>query len=434
MNANDAIVSIIMPVYNAAEFLEESVGDVLTQTFGAFELVCVDDGSTDGSGDILDGFALKDDRVIVIHQENRGGGAARNVGIELAKGKYILFLDADDRFESKLLELSVKKAEDENAEVCVYNADVFDYQTGERRAAPWLIKSGSLSEENPFETINNTAWNKLFLKQFIDRCNIRFTERRAAYSTSFVALSIILADRITLLNDVLLHYRVNNPNSNIKKEDKDPTAILDAMLEIRQKLVEKKVFWKYRKKYACVCAQELISRVNLMRTFEGAKALYDRMHDGGIEKLFERVDDDKPLDDAITPELKIIRDVSFDKWLYSRIDDMKRFGVLSDKNWIIPIRNSDEIVRIAVYGGGSAGKDFFFQAMRRSDIKIVCWADRNYERIGFPLQSPEVLKEAEYDILLIAVSDRKTADIITKDLLTMGIPEDKIFWEQPEYI
>ena len=101
-----------MPIYNAAPYLERSVNSVINQTFPDWELILVDDGSKDGSGQICDEFAQKDGRVRVIHQKNAGAGAARNAGTAQAKGDYVVYVDADDTIEQNYLELLSMHDED----------------------------------------------------------------------------------------------------------------------------------------------------------------------------------------------------------------------------------------------------------------------------------------------------------------------------------
>jgi len=96
-------ISIIIPVYNSEKYLKECIDSILSQTFLDFELVLVNDGSTDSSGKICDEYALKDSRVRVFHKENGGVSAARNTGIKAAKGKYVTFVDADDKVKPSFL-------------------------------------------------------------------------------------------------------------------------------------------------------------------------------------------------------------------------------------------------------------------------------------------------------------------------------------------
>jgi glycosyltransferase involved in cell wall biosynthesis len=115
-----------MPVYNSERFLEDAVESVLNQTFKDFELILIDDGSSDGSVAICDRFAQKDDRVVVIHQSNTGICGARNKGLQLARGEYIAFSDHDDKLVPNLLEDNINLA-------VKYDADVvkFGYQVDE---------------------------------------------------------------------------------------------------------------------------------------------------------------------------------------------------------------------------------------------------------------------------------------------------------------
>ena len=91
-----AEVSMIVPVYQVEKYIAQCIESVLNQTFKDFELILIDDGSKDQSGSICDLYAAKDDRILVIHTENRGAAAARNVGLDHASGRYITFLDGDD--------------------------------------------------------------------------------------------------------------------------------------------------------------------------------------------------------------------------------------------------------------------------------------------------------------------------------------------------
>ena len=100
-------VSVIMPVYNVEKYLRQSLDSVLAQTLSEIEIICVDDGSTDGSYDILEEYAAKDQRITVLKQQNQYAGVARNHGLEKAGGKYVVFWDSDDFFEKNALQLFV---------------------------------------------------------------------------------------------------------------------------------------------------------------------------------------------------------------------------------------------------------------------------------------------------------------------------------------
>lgn len=118
-------VSVIVPVYNVEDYLEECLDSVLNQTFGDYEIICVDDGSTDSSGKILSRYAKADPRVKIVTQENRGLSGARNVGLDIASGEYVYFLDSDDKLRSDALEKLVRVAKAEKLDQVVFSASVF---------------------------------------------------------------------------------------------------------------------------------------------------------------------------------------------------------------------------------------------------------------------------------------------------------------------
>ena len=117
---NEIKVSVIIPVYNTENYLRECLDSVLAQTLREIEVICVDDGSTDNSLNILKEYQNKDTRIVVLTQENRSAGAARNYGLSIAKGKYLSFLDSDDFFDKELLRKAYKNAEKNNADIVVY--------------------------------------------------------------------------------------------------------------------------------------------------------------------------------------------------------------------------------------------------------------------------------------------------------------------------
>lgn len=111
------IISIIVPVYNTEKYLDKCIQSVLAQTYTNWELLLIDDGSTDSSGAICDKYAAEDNRIRVFHKENGGVSSARNLGLDNAQGEWISFVDADDWIENSMLHDAYQKAMDENAEI-----------------------------------------------------------------------------------------------------------------------------------------------------------------------------------------------------------------------------------------------------------------------------------------------------------------------------
>ena len=122
-------ISVIIPVYNAEKYLEKCLDSILQQTFREIEVICVDDGSQDASKQILRRYASQDARVIVVEQKNMYAGVARNRGMELAKGKYLIFLDADDFFHPDMLRRAYACSEQYRADITIFNVKCFSDQT-----------------------------------------------------------------------------------------------------------------------------------------------------------------------------------------------------------------------------------------------------------------------------------------------------------------
>uniref|UniRef100_UPI002592E25F glycosyltransferase family 2 protein n=1 Tax=uncultured Parolsenella sp. TaxID=2083008 RepID=UPI002592E25F len=143
-------VSIVLPIYNGEDCLEETLSSILNQTLVDFELICVDDGSTDSAPDILAKAASQDSRINVIHQENGGPGTARNNGLDHATGDYVCMLDADDIYSLSMLETMYSRAVDTQADIVVCRSTNFDDKTGEELESQWTVKENQLPKADTF--------------------------------------------------------------------------------------------------------------------------------------------------------------------------------------------------------------------------------------------------------------------------------------------
>lgn len=175
----EPLVSIIVPVYNAENFLVRCVGSVLNQEYTNFELILVDDGSKDNSGAICDSLAERDDRVCVIHKENTGVSDSRNRAIEQAKGKYLQFLDSDDWLTPEATKLFVRSAESSGCDMVI--ADFYRVSGDNLSHKGDIEKEGLLTRqefaalmmENPADFYYGVLWNKLFKRELIEKLHLR---------------------------------------------------------------------------------------------------------------------------------------------------------------------------------------------------------------------------------------------------------------------
>jgi len=170
-----AKISIIMPVYNAQEFLESAVNSVINQTYENIELICVNDGSTDKSLEILNGF--DDSRIKVISQKNTGISGARNTGLKHACGEYLMFIDNDDYYEPDMCECMLMAIEGVDLAVCDVNG-IAAAEECSRKPEHYNQKKFGLIEIRPqtIKDINIFIWNKMFKKELCDRYSITFPD------------------------------------------------------------------------------------------------------------------------------------------------------------------------------------------------------------------------------------------------------------------
>lgn len=207
-------VSIVIPIYNKQKYLEECLDSIIAQTYENIEIICVDDGSTDSSLEILYKYKNKDNRIIIIEQENRGAGNARNTGMAAATGKYIQFLDADDFFEITMVEKMINKAEKIEADIVICNALEYIEETKEKKHHTWLREENIYQDpfcfnevEDIFLITQSNIWNKLYRMDFVLENNLKFQEIISNNDTGFSILTLFLAKKITYVNEYFIYYR-----------------------------------------------------------------------------------------------------------------------------------------------------------------------------------------------------------------------------------
>ena len=222
-------ISIIIPVYNVENYLDICLDSVLLSTFDDFEVICIDDGSTDSGGYILDQYAKLDNRIRVYHRENHGLSATRNYGLKKASGKYIVFIDSDDWISRVMLERLYKNIEHYHSDFCF--SGLFRYNEVSSKLMRWelipnnefkkIITTPVFNEASipPFYLFNShvMAWNKIYRKSFIK--NFRFPEGLSFEDNPFYFQCYLNAQRISYDLAPLYYYRVNRQDSIIENKD-----------------------------------------------------------------------------------------------------------------------------------------------------------------------------------------------------------------------
>ena len=226
-----AEISILVPIYNVGKYLRACLDSILAQTFTDFEVICMDDGSTDNSGAILDEYALFDKRIKVFHKENSGYGKTMNAALRLAEGKYIGIVESDDTIEKSMYQILYDKVVNDNLDIV--KSDFYLVWDNEDRAVRKQYFSLADRHEMYNRVINPNVelesylvqkftWNALYKKELIQRNNIRYNETSgASYQVNgFWFQTFYWASRVMFLDKPFYNYRQDNMDASSHSRQK----------------------------------------------------------------------------------------------------------------------------------------------------------------------------------------------------------------------
>lgn len=211
-------ISVIVPVYNVEKYIEKNIKSLLEQSFSDFEVIYVDDGSNDNCLKILNDYKLKDNRVKVVHTDNHGVSHTRNVGLDLAKGEYITFIDGDDYVDSDYLKYLLSLVEKDNIDMAISLSHHINDDLNQPEKITYEIKNNNEIIDNIYlNRIYMAVWNKIYRRSFIEKNNIRFDENLwYAEGMHFNIQCLACTKKIAVGNKNVYHY-ISNPNSAMRK-------------------------------------------------------------------------------------------------------------------------------------------------------------------------------------------------------------------------
>ncbi len=219
-------ISILVPVYNVQTYLAQCINSILEQTLSDIEVICIDDGSTDNSGSILDNLASKDSRVKVIHKKNTGYGDSMNCGLEMAQGEYIGIVESDDFIEKNMYErlYSIAKTND----LDFVKANYYEYGEGKKiyhKIFNEDVYDKVFNNKENLDILKNTTmsiWTGLYKTSFLRNSNIKFlpTPGASYQDISFMFKIYVSANRGYFLNEAYVNYRIDNDSASVKSKGK----------------------------------------------------------------------------------------------------------------------------------------------------------------------------------------------------------------------
>ncbi|MDK2807491.1 MAG: hypothetical protein PWP24_222 [Clostridiales bacterium] len=388
---DDISISIIVPVYNAQKYLYQCIDSILDQSFKSFELLLVDDGSTDLSGDICDEYAKSDSRVQVIHKQNGGNTSARRAGVNKAQGEYIGFVDSDDWIESDMYENLLKIARKTGANI-VSSGYYRSYETSESliydAAAEGLYGAADYSEiisiligayDGTGRRMVPSMCCKIYRKNLIQRVIERLPDIIQYGEDLYCTISaVLMSNSIFVIHDAFYHYRMNQFSIVHTKDENFFAKINHLFLCIRNEILN-----------------------------------YPDHRDDLLKQLAYNITD------------SIIKGINY------RFD----FGTeVSVPDYYLPVDILGLAKTVVLYGAGKIGREYYRELRIHPEYKIIAWIDKNYETCNMTdveIKPVEYVSRLEYDIVLLGTMYEGMADNMKKTLMELGVAEDKIVWCQP---
>ena len=245
-------ISVICSAYNRQDYLEQCVNSILSQTFKNFELILIDNGSTDNTSNIVDNFAKKDKRVVAVHNpKGTTYGTALNQGISLAKGKYIGIVESDDWIDETMYEKLYNKIVEFDADVCLCSFTRLlpnMKRVNEEKLLEFAPKNKLFSiKNNPrMWYLHPCIWAKLYKKDILVK--IGFYKNERYLDQPFIAKLFVTTDKLVCVPEYLYFYRQDNPNASsaVTKKDKSLIKIIDAYTEVKKILKKNKYYNTYK--------------------------------------------------------------------------------------------------------------------------------------------------------------------------------------------
>lgn len=381
------MISVIVPVYNSASYLDKCIQSICGQTYRDLEIILVNDGSTDRSGEICDAYARRDVRIQVIHKLNGGPASARQAGLDAASGKLIGWADSDDWIEPDLFSQLAAVQRETGADIVTSGLFIdiggeshrlYDHMASGvydlSELLPRLLYSGRFFEYG----IQPHMVTKIFMRQLVSKIHRLADHRLHAGEDAAVVYPSVLEARKIAVTDICGYHYTQNPGSLSRTEKDGEAESLRRLMEI-------------------------------------------------LKDAFTR----KEMADVLLPQLE-----QYKKYHYA-MRCMQAF----EPGILMPYGGIPKGSRVVIYGAGVLGQQLYryLSKYHGHDIEIVLWVDRNaahYREIGMDIHSlEEVGKLAnQYDYVLVANTAESAANKMRECLREFQVPSEKIRWFSKEFI
>ncbi len=426
-------LSIIMPVYNVEKYLEQSVESVLKQNYKDFELICVNDGSTDNSLSLLQQLKLRDDRIRIINKENRGYGHTMNQGIDAAKGRYIGVVESDDWILPNMYETLIRYMEKENLDIV--KSDHLQFITTVNGREKVVRKIQSEEKSIYYKVLNpetdkrvfsflKTSWSGVYRTEFIRKHNIRHNESPGAafQDNGFWFQTLSCAQRIMFINQAFYMYRVDNAYSSCRGKGnmyamcQEYTFIrefLEKKPDRKEKFLQEFSLYKYR-----------AYLYNLERIADEYKPEFLKRMQCEYQQSLERKEFDiGAIDDNFREKMEWV--VNEPEKLLSYLRDRRSYF----EKWEM-IRKYDKII---IYGAGMLGQEFYRQVKEQElETEVIGFAVSDMQGNAEDLFGLKVAKIEDYsdrDTLVVIALKQEWQEGVKNKLCNLGFQKYMVYFE-----
>lgn len=454
MTKDKILISVVVPMYNASRYLNECLDSILKQSYDNLQVICVDDGSTDETREIIKSYQKSDSRVEYLYQEHQSAGAARNKGLHKVKGKYVLFLDADDIFLERMIESLLYRAETKQADIVICGSMEYDNETrtyGELdhsldlSLVPKEVFSCSDIPDTVFQLTAGWAWDKMYRTEFVREKQISFQDIKIANDELFVDIAYAEAERIAVVDEKLVIHRTHVKTSiEFNRVDFWESSI-EMLYEEKKELLRRGKYNLLKNSFVNRAARYLTWHACTLAETNHFSEFYDKVKQYVTHLDIFSIPRSYYHDVFYYDELQFLSENSAIGYVghvlkrtnlerrREKIDSEKCINelkkLISRKSWRFSINSTQSKVRIVIYGYGDMGHDFVTQIEESEDFLLVGVIDRNWMNFSQNtrlVQPPEDIKEMIYDYVLIGVYDLDAVDKICEDLMSYGVPKEKI--------
>lgn len=427
-------ISIIMPLYNAERYLEECLNSVSRQTFTDFELICVNDASTDSTLEIVEHFREKDTRIRILSNEVRSGAAySRNRGMEEAAGEYLSFLDGDDIFDEEMLCAAYQAAEECKADIVMYEykhvpSDAIRQKLrvshGETFKERYCRMPFSVQEQGPHEWLNwgLSPCNKLYKKEFIQKQRLSFQNLPSSNDVFFVCMALMLSERSLLLDDerIMLYARDHEEPDRISA-DRDPMCAYQAFVCLAEELQKRGILRELYAHFYYRFCRAMISVLRQCKTEKKVREFYRFLQEEGMDQVSLITGENYgQLDDFIKSMIEQFKFADFDsRWYKEELGLKMQLSQKVNAKAVTDLWKEyrEQHKKIGIWGVGANGISLL-QFCRENQLQVDMVIDKSKAKQGsmiegYHVEAPEDIGD---QIQVMIVSTRYIAESVREEL------------------